>query len=44
MTPPQFCPLCDVTLDLHDGPDSCSSAEAKARLLEEFASTFGGAR
>jgi len=40
---PQFCPLCDVTLDLHDGPDSCSDADAKARLLESFP-PFGGLR
>ena len=33
---PGFCPLCDVTLDLHDGPDSCSSAEAKADVLDMF--------
>lgn len=32
----RFCPLCEVTLDLHDGPDSCASAEAKASLLESF--------
>ena len=32
----QFCPLCQIVLDLHDGPDSCESAEMKARLLEEF--------
>lgn len=32
----QFCPLCDVTLDLHDGPDSCARADAKARVLESF--------
>jgi hypothetical protein len=36
MSEPQFCPLCDVSLDLHDGPDSCDSADAKARLLESF--------
>jgi hypothetical protein len=35
-TEPQFCPLCEVTLDLHDGPDSCEYAEAKARILEGF--------
>lgn len=37
-----FCPLCGVTLDLHDGPDSCDNADAKARLLEAFG--LGGAR
>jgi hypothetical protein len=36
MPEPQFCPLCDVTLDLHDGPDSCTAADAKARVLEMF--------
>lgn len=25
-----------ATLDLHDGPDTCSSAESKARVLEMF--------
>jgi len=35
-----FCPLCDVTLDLHDGPDSCTSADAKARVLESFGRLF----
>lgn len=38
----QFCPLCGVTLDLHDGPDSCSLADAKASLLEAF--PWGGRR
>lgn len=32
----QFCPLCEVTLDLHDGPDSCGSADRKATTLEMF--------
>jgi hypothetical protein len=32
----QFCPFCDVVLDLHDGPNSCDSADAKARILESF--------
>lgn len=31
---PEFCPWCEVTLDLHDGPDSCDVAERKARLLQ----------
>ena len=31
-----FCDECDVSMDLHDGEDSCDSAEAKARLLERF--------
>jgi hypothetical protein len=34
----QFCPFCDVTLDLHDGPDTCHLAERKADLLAAFAS------
>ena len=37
-----FCPLCGVTLDLHDGPDTCATADAKASLLESF--PFGGLR
>lgn len=36
MTGPQFCSLCDVSLDLHDGPDSCDLAETKAHLLEMY--------
>ena len=36
MSAAEFCPLCDVTLDLHDGPDSCSSAAAKADTLSLF--------
>jgi hypothetical protein len=40
----QFCPLCGVTLDLHDGPDTCRSAEMKADLLDQFYRPFlGGA-
>jgi hypothetical protein len=35
-----FCPLCGVTLDLHDGPDTCQSAEMKADLLNQFWRTF----
>lgn len=36
-----FCPLCDVSLDLHSRPDDeddpgCSGAEARARVLEMF--------
>lgn len=30
----KFCPLCDVSLDLHDGPGSCLTAEQKASLLD----------
>ena len=44
MTEPQFCPLCEVSLDLHDGPDTCDYAESKARLLEQFDRIFGGSR
>jgi hypothetical protein len=40
----RFCPLCDVALDLHDGPDTCRSAEMKADLLSRFWSMSGGAR
>jgi len=36
----QFCPHCGVTNDLHDGPDTCASAEAKAALLERFQREF----
>jgi hypothetical protein len=32
----RFCPLCGVSLDLHDGPDTCRSAGMKANLLERF--------
>jgi hypothetical protein len=35
-----FCNLCDVTLDLHDGPDSCHLAEGKADLLDMFFGAF----
>lgn len=37
--PDQFCDLCDVSLDLHDGPDTCDLAERKAVLLGIFAAT-----
>ena len=30
---PQFCPLCDVTLDLHDGPGSCHIAAEREFIL-----------
>lgn len=36
-----FCDECGVTLDLHDGEDTCESAEMKARLLEAFGRTVG---
>lgn len=29
-----FCDFCDVSMDLHGGPDTCHLAESKARLLE----------
>lgn len=38
-----FCDECGVTLDLHDGEDTCESAEMKARLLEAFG-RIGGQR
>jgi len=39
----RFCPLCGVSLDLHDGPDTCRSAEMKADLLDRFLAPFAGA-
>ncbi|HEY8662471.1 MAG TPA: hypothetical protein VIL68_02535 [Propionibacteriaceae bacterium] len=36
-----FCPDCDVSLDLHDGPDTCKSAGMKADLLRDFWGVFG---
>jgi len=36
-----FCPDCEVTLDLHDGEDSCDLAEAKARLISIFSRIAG---
>ena len=41
MSGDDFCPHCDVTNDLHDGPDSCEYAEAKARLLAAMDRAFG---
>lgn len=35
--PDQFCGVCDVSLDLHDGPGTCDLAERKAVLLGIFA-------
>lgn len=32
----RFCNLCDVSLDLHDGPNSCGLAESKVRLFQAF--------
>lgn len=37
---PKFCMLCGVSLDLHDGPDTCKSAEMKADLLDRFYQMF----
>lgn len=41
MSDDRFCPLCDVSMDLHPWPDDpedpgCEIAESKARLLERF--------
>jgi hypothetical protein len=36
----RFCPLCGVSLDLHDGPDTCHLAEMKADLLDQFMRPF----
>lgn len=35
-----FCPLCEVSLSLHNGPDSCSTAQMKARVLDRFYGMF----
>ena len=40
MTEKGFCPLCEVTLDLHDGPDTCYAAETKADMLNMFFGSF----
>ncbi|MGD9753309.1 MAG: hypothetical protein AB7W59_20130 [Acidimicrobiia bacterium] len=40
----QFCPHCDVSNDLHNGPDSCAYAEHKANMLEALLGIFGGGR
>ena len=29
----RFCPLCDVSLDLHDGPGSCATAAQKEFII-----------
>lgn len=42
MPEPQFCPLCGVTLDLHDGPDTCEYAEQSARAIESMDRMFFG--
>jgi len=38
----RFCPLCGVTLDLHDGDDTCRSAARKVNLLARFGRLVGG--
>lgn len=39
----EFCDECGVTLDFHDGPDSCEESEAKANALETMERImFGG--
>ena len=39
----RFCPLCDVSLDLHDGPGTCASAAQKEFIIAlPFA--LGGSR
>lgn len=30
----EFCEHCDVSLDLHDGDDSCDYAAHKVRMIE----------
>lgn len=47
MKQPQFCDDCDVSLDLHDGPDSCEYAEHMARryeMVSGFLGRLGSAR
>lgn len=42
MNTPQFCNLCDVSLDLHDGPNTCDTATQKAFIIElPFALIWG---
>lgn len=39
----QFCDLCGVTNDLHDGPESCDYAGRKADAIDEMSRLmFGG--
>lgn len=38
----EFCPDCDVTMDLHDGPDSCDYAESRACAIESVERMFFG--
>ena len=40
----RFCPECEVSLDLHDGPDTCESAGRKADLLDQFLRPFAQVR
>lgn len=35
-----FCLWCNVSLDLHDGHNSCELAKRKAALLEQFDQGF----
>lgn len=35
-----FCPACGVSAELHDGPDTCSTAAAKVDLLNQFFAPF----
>lgn len=44
MADEEFCPLCDVRLDLHDGPDSCGLADRRASMLELVAKAENSAR
>lgn len=39
----KFCPLCDVALDLHDGPGTCASAAQKEFIIG-LAFVVGGPR
>lgn len=33
MTADKFCPLCDVALDLHDGPGTCHVAAQREFII-----------
>jgi hypothetical protein len=33
MSTPEFCPLCDVSLDLHDGPGTCHLAAQRESIV-----------
>lgn len=43
MSAERFCSLCDVSLDLHDGPGTCDLA-AKKEFILALSFTLGGAR